>query len=391
LQVKTAGEGMHCDGGGLYLQSDGGTRRSWIFRYIVAGRERQMGLGPIDIVPLAEARQVAAQCRRMRFEGKDPLDVRKAERTFAAVEAAKFMTFNQAAAAYIKAHRAEWKSPKHLQQWENSLAAYADPIFGKLPVAAIDVALILKCLEPIWSEKFETASRVRQRIESVLDWAKVKGLRSGENPARWAGHLEHSLHSKARKVKHHPALPYADIPAFMTKLRERDSVTRLAIEFTILTACRSGEVRWMPWSEVDLENKVWTIPADRMKGGREHKVPLSDPAIAVLARMFQVRQKGELVFTGIQGEGTMRKALGAMGYAGLTMHGFRSSFSDWVGDKTNHDSETREFALAHVKGDASEAAYRRSTSFDKRARLMTDWANYCNSAMVASIVLDEVQ
>jgi hypothetical protein len=247
-KVRTAKAGMQCDGGGLYLQctasADGEVRKSWIFRYAIKGRERQMGLGALDVVSLAEAREKAAECRRLRAKGIDPIELRNAERMKAALEEAKAMTFDECRDAYIKAHAAGWSNTKHRRQWESSVKTYCTPVFGKVSVQAIDVALVMKVLEPIWSTKPETASRLRGRIESILDWAKVRGLRTGENPARWRGHLDHLLPApeKVRKVEHHAALPYPEVGAFMAVLRMREAVAARALEFAILTAARTGEV-----------------------------------------------------------------------------------------------------------------------------------------------------
>jgi len=279
--VRNAKPGMHADGGGLWLQVSEGEgrtlRRSWIFRYAVAGRERKQGLGSCITVGLADAREKAAECRRLRLQGIDPIDSRDAERRAQAVATAKSITFEKAADRYIAAHRAGWRNVKHASQWKNTLDTYAAPVLGKLPVNAIDVALVLKVLEPIWTEKPETAGRVRGRVESVLDWCAARGLRQGENPARWRGHLDKLLpkKSKLRQVRHHPALPYAEIGGFMAALRSQDGTAARALEFAILTAARTGEALGARWEEFDVETGVWTVPGERMKARKPHKVPLS--------------------------------------------------------------------------------------------------------------------
>jgi integrase len=275
-KVKTAGIGWHGDGGGLYLQVTPGGR-SWVFRFKLDRRERYMGLGSIDNVTLAEAREKAAAARKLRCDGVDPIDHRKTQRGTVRLAAANAMTFRKCAEGYINAHRAGWRNAKHAEQWTATLNTYVHPHIGMLPVQAIDTALVLKVLEPIWTTRTETASRVRGRIESILDWAKVREYRNGENPARWRGHLDHLLPAPAKvaKVKHHAALPYDQLPAFMAELRARDDRNAQALEFLILTAARLGEVANAAWTEIDLDRGVWTIPGSRMKSGKEHVVPLS--------------------------------------------------------------------------------------------------------------------
>ncbi len=350
---------LYADGGGLYLQvtpgSNGDISKSWIFRFATADRtERYMGLGSLDAVSLAEAREKAADCRKLREQGKDPIDARNAQRASAAAQRAKAMTFDQCAERYIAAHRAGWRNPKHTSQWGNTLAAYASPVFGHLPVKAVDIGLVIKALEPIWALKPETASRVRGRIEAVLDWAAARGFRENDNPARWKGRLDKLLprRSKVRAVQHLAALPYAETGAFMRDVRERDATAARALEFAVLTAARTGEVLGAQWSEIDLKGKVWTIPAARMKSGREHRVPLSEAVVAVLERAREVRQNE-------------------------TAHGFRSTFRDWAAERTSFPSEVVEMALAHAVSDKVEAAYRRGDLFDKRRKLMDAWASYC--------------
>jgi integrase len=291
------------------------------------------------------------------------------------------MAFNQCRDAYIAAHRAGWRNAKHAAQWTSTLDAYVTPVFGQLPVGAIDTGLVMKALEPIWSAKTETASRVRGRIEAILDWAKVRGYRGGENPARWRGHLDSLLpaRSKVRKVEHHAALPFTEIGAFMAQLREQSSTAARALEFTILTAARTGEVLGARWGEIDLDAAVWTVPPDRMKSAREHRVPLSPAALAVIKNM-KTRRENDYVFPGDRRDRLSGRAmdmlLRRMGRE-VTVHGFRSSFRDWAAERTNFPREVAEAALAHVVGDKVEAAYQRGDLFDKRRRLMTAWGDYC--------------
>jgi integrase len=347
-----------------------------------------MGMGPLAIYCLQEARAKALDARRLRHEGIDPIETRKDERLRARLEAAKAITFKECADTYIKAHRAGWRNGKHAAQWQATLATYAEPLIGTLPVQAIDTALVLKVLEPIWTTKPETAGRVRGRIEAVLDWAKVREYRQGENPARWRGHLDKLLpaRGKVRKVKHHAALPYAELPGFLVALREQEGIAARALEFTILTAARTGEAIFARWSEIDLLDKVWTVSAARMKAGREHRVPLSARALGILDEMQVHRHADDgFVFPG----GKPGKPLSNMAFLmllrrmkrdDLTAHGFRSSFRDWSAERTHFPSEVAEMALAHVVGSKVEAAYRRGDLFDKRRRLMDAWAEFLAKA-----------
>jgi integrase len=390
---------VYADGGGLYLQvspGSGRTSKSWIYRYASAtGKERFMGLGSLDTVTLAEAREKATECRRLRERGIDPIDAKGAQRASAAVERAKAMTFDQCAQQYIAAHRAGWRNPKSLSQWTNSLATYVLPVFGNLPVGSIDVGLVMKAVEPIWATKPETASRVRGRIEAVLDWAAARSFRDSDNPARWKGRLENLLprRSKVRAVKHHAALPYVEISGFMHALRERDAVAARALEFAVLTAARTGEVLGAKWSEIDFNAGTWTVPGDRMKGGREHRVPLSDAAVDVLKHMLKVREN-DYVFPGgrrvMLSEVTLSRLLRRMGRDTLTVHGFRSTFRDWAAERTNFPNEVVEMALAHAIGSKVEAAYRRGDLFDKRRKLMDAWAAYCEQSTGQIIPLHPV-
>jgi integrase len=375
--------GLCGDGGGLYLQVSNTGTKSWLFRYKVGGRSRYMGLGSLGTVSLAKARELASECRRLRLQHIDPIDHRNGVRATARLDAAKAMAFDECRDAYLAAHNAGWRNAKHRAQWTNTLVTYVTPVFGKLPVQTIDVALVLKVLEPIWSTKPETASRLRGRIERILDWAKARGFRGGENPARWRGHLDQLLpaRSKVRKVKHHAALSFDEITPFMTELREREGVAARALEFAILTAARTGEVLGATWDEINLRSRTWTIPAHRMKGHREHRVPLSDAAIRVLARMQELKS-GELVFPGNRNGKPLSNmallmVLRRMGRGDLTTHGFRSSFRTWAAERTGFPREVVEAALAHVIENKVEAAYQRGDLFEKRRRLMIEWAKYC--------------
>lgn len=318
----------------------------------------------------------AVAARRQR-----PLDVRRSIKQAEALERAKAMTFDQCAEAYIAAHRAGWKNAKHADQWETTLATYASPIFGSLPVADIDTGLVVKALSAIWESKTETATRLRGRIEKILDWATVSKYRQGENPARWRGHLENLLANpnKIAKVEHHPALPWREIGAFMVELRKQVGTAARALEFTILTAARSGEVRGAIWAEIDLDAGLWVVPADRIKMGKEHRVPLSASAIALLN---ELPREGDLVFPGAKentalSDMSLTAVLRRMKRTDITVHGFRSTFRDWCAESTNFPREVCEHALAHSLPDKVEAAYRRGDLLDKRVQLMKAWAEYC--------------
>lgn len=374
--------GYYADGGGLYLQVTAAGSKSWLFRFTLSGRAREMGLGALHTVGLADARLKAADCRKLLHEGHDPIEKRNQARSDAQLAAAKAITFEGCADAYIAAHCAGWKSVKHADQWKNTLATYAYPVFGNLSVASIDTALVMKSLEAIWTSKTETASRLRGRIESVLDWATVRGYRQGENPARWKGHLDKLLpaRNKVMKVEHHLALPYAEIGDFMTSLRAQDGMGARALEFAILTAARSGEVRGATWAEIDLDAALWIVPPERMKAKKEHRVPLSPAAIRLLKQL--PRMDSDLVFPSVKSgkaisDMTMAAALKRMGVKAVP-HGFRSTFRDWAAEQTNYPRDVAEMALAHTIGDKVEAAYRRGDLFEKRRRMMADWAKYCS-------------
>lgn len=386
VALKSLGNGWHADGGNLYLFVRGESR-AWVFRFVAPdGKRRNMGLGSQYSVTLAEARKQAAILREQvkhPTTPNDPLAARQESRLAQKLARRKHMTFKACALAYIEAHRAEWKNPKHGQQWENTLATYAYPVFGDLPVAAVDDALVLKVLMPIWETKTETATRLRGRIESVLDWATFSKFRHGENPARWKGHLDNSLAkpNKVAKVKHHAALPYAEMGPFMLDLRKREGLGARALEFAILTAARSGEVRGATWDEIDLTNRLWIIPAERMKMEREHRVPLSDAVVDLLESLPRLDDE-VLVFPSSKpkrpmSDMTLTAVLRRMERGDLTAHGFRSTFRDWAAESTNYPSDMAEMALAHSIGDKVEAAYRRGDMLKKRFRMMNEWAKYC--------------
>ena len=391
LKVKRETKpGMHGDGNGLYLQitpsKSGGVSKSWLYRYKVGGKSRKLGLGSLHAVSLADARQKAVDARRLLLGGNDPVETKRKAKTVARLNAAKEMTFDQCAAAYIAAHRSGWKNAKHSAQWTATIKAYVTPVFGSLPVAAVDVGLIMRVLEPIWTTKPETASRLRGRIKSILDYAKARGYRDGENTARWKGHLDQLLapRSKVRKVKHHPALPYDQVSAFMIALREQSGIAARALEFLIFTVTRTSETLNATWNEIDLTNRMWTIPAERMKAGREHRVPLSGAAVAVLKTM-QTGRQSDYIFPGRKrrkplSNMAMLVLLRRMGRGDLTGHGFRSSFRDWCAEQTNFPSEVAEMALAHAVGSKVEAAYRRGDLLEKRLHLMDEWSRYCSSS-----------
>lgn len=368
--VANAKPGMHADGGGLYLQVTPKLARSWIFRYTRAKRPHDMGLGSLHTVSLQEAREKALQARRALAAGEDPLAARRTAQ-------APRMTFGEAVDAYIAAHRAEWKNDAQANQWAQSLRDYGPA--RDMPVAGVDTPIVLRALEAIWTTKTETATRVRGRIERVLDWATVRKLREGENPARWKGHLDHLLPkpAKLKKVTHHAAMPYAAVPAFMTMLRARDGLSRRALHFTILTAARTSEVTLATWEEFDLDAGVWLRPAEHMKAGVAHRVPLVPDAIEILRKLPRKKPPFPL------SENGMLNLLQEHLKQPYTVHGFRSSFRDWGSEETHFSKEALEMALAHTIRNPTEAAYRRGDLLDKRRELMTAWANYLRSAVTA--------
>jgi integrase len=390
LRVEKARDsGLYGDGGGLYLRITPEGTKNWVFRFMLNGRARWMGLGAIHTITLAEARARAAEYRKQRFDGIDPIAVRRAERQQATLNAASAITFKVCAARYIAAHEAGWRNEKHAAQWKATLKTYAEPTIGSLSAQAIDTGFVLRVLEPIWTAKPETASRLRGRIEAVLDWARARGYRQGENPARWRGHLDHILPatSKVQRIIHHAALPYDEIGEFVAALRQQVGTAASALEFAILTAARTGEVIGATWAEIDIGEKTWTVPGVRMKSGREHRVPLSEPAMKIVNAMVPTGTKIDpdaFVFEG----GKRGRPLSNMAFLmllrrmkrdDLTAHGFRSTFRDWCAERTRFESEVAEMALAHAVSDKVEAAYRRGDLFDKRRRLMTEWAKFCNS------------
>ncbi len=387
--------GMHGDGGGLYLrvQSVSGDRvaKSWLLRYRFAGKRRDMGLGQYPLVSLAEARRKADDARRQLAAGVDPIAAARA----AAATASGIPSFREAAEKYIAAHADSWRNPKHRQQWTNTLVTYAYPIIGGMSVADIAVGDVLRVLEPIWREKPETASRLRGRIETVIDWAIARDYRTTENPARWRGRLQQLLPAKTkiRRVEHHAALPWREVPAFMAALREREGPSAACLEFAILTAARSGEVRGATWAEIDIAAATWSVPGARMKAGRDHRVPLSAAAVAVLERMladYRAQHEAQpapdaYVFPGGRdrkplSENATLALLQRMNRDDITTHGFRSSFRDWCAEATNYPREIAEAALAHSNKDRVEAAYMRGDHFEKRRRLMSDWAAFATTS-----------
>jgi integrase len=395
VQKRAKREGMHAIGDppGLYLCVNGGA--SWIFRYSspLDGRRRDHGIGSYGDFTLAEARERAREQRKLVAQGIDPIETKRAQRDAVKAAAAKRMTFADCVTGYISAHGDGWKNAKHRQQWQNTLDTYAGPKIGTLDVGLVDTPHIMRILEPIWKTKTETATRLRGRIENVLSWATVRGYRRGENPARWKGHLSELLAKpgKVAKVEHHAALPYAEIGAFMEKLREHDGVGAAALEFAILTAARSGEVRGATWSEFDLHAQKWTIPGERMKAGREHVVPLSDAAAAIVRRMKKSRVS-DYIFPGARdgmplSDMTLTAVLRRMERGELTAHGFRSTFRDWAAEATAYPAEMAEMALAHTIGNKVEAAYRRGNLFAKRVRMMNDWAKWCAKPLQTSAVI----
>jgi integrase len=396
LAVKHAAQrGIYSDGGGLCLQVARGGSRSWILRYRSGGRRRHLGLGGFPSVSLGDARECAAAARAMLQKGKDPVEARRGQRITTMLTAAKAMSFAQCTAAYIEAHAVGWK-PRNTHQWRASLTTHAFPLLGSLPVQEVDTTLVLKVIEPIWATKPETASRVRGRVEAILDWAKTRGYRDGENPARWDGHLANLLPAKTKvaTVEHHAAMAYANVPAFMAKLRQNPAIAARALEFAILTAARSGEVFHVTWDEIDLKSRTWTVPAVRMKAKREHRVALSDASVALLGALPGPREG--LVFSGFKvGRPLAKMALGnvlkRMGRSDVTVHGFRSAFADWAHERTAFPSEVIEMALAHAVGNKVQAAYVRTDLLDRRIRLMEQWSEFCASKVQPSATITELR
>lgn len=383
VQVMRAKKrGVYSDGGGLYLQITRTLTKSWLFRYMRNGVPHGMGLGPIHTVSLAEARIKAQDVRRMLLDGIDPLEAKKAKRQAERRERLKSLPFRDCANQYIDAHRKSWKNEKHAAQWGSTIETYANPIIGNLMVTEIDTDEMMRVLEPIWAEKTETATRLRGRIESILAWATVRGYRAGLNPARWKGHLDHLLPkpSRLRKTNHHAALPYAEAAAFMQSLLRQEGAAAQALRLVILTASRTNEVIAARKSEFDLPAKIWTIPAERMKAGREHRVPLSPAAVALVKPLVDTGASAFLFPATKENQHlsnmAMLQLLKRMKREDLTVHGFRSTFKDWARETTDYAREVSEAALAHIIGDQTEAAYARGDLFTKRASLMQDWADY---------------
>lgn len=400
---KVKKKGLYGDGGGLYLQVGPVGNKAWLFRYMQHGKARAMGLGSLNAVSLSDARVKAADCRKLLAAGHDPIEAKKSQQTAARLAAAKGTTFEACAKAYIEAHKASWRQERHAKQWDQALAKHAYPVFGKLPVQAVDTSLVVKALEPIWQKKTETAKRLRGRIECILDWAKVREYRQGENPARWRGHLENLLArpSKLIKVEHFAALPYTKVNGFLQTLDKQAGLGAQALKLVIFTACRSREVLESTWDEIDFENKIWTIPGERMKTGKEHRVPLTAPALAILKTLKKERdaytepdqEPSRYVFPSPKGDApisnvVMLALLKRMKRRDITVHGFRSSFRDWAAEQTNFPREVAEAALAHAIQSRVEAAYRRSDLFEKRRLLMEKWVRYCQQSQTEGKVVE---
>jgi integrase len=392
--------GRYHDGGGLHLQVPRAgekqprqTRASWLLRYELRGKEHWMGLGALRDFTLEEARERARRARQQLADGIDPLAARAAEKAARALEAAKSMTFEDAARAYFAAHAPSWSNAKTGAQFLNTLRDYVFPRVGRLAVSAIDTGEVLRCIEPHWRDKAPTMNRTRGRIEAILDWATVRGYRTGDNPARWRGHLSEVLPApgKVAKTAHHAAMPYAELPQFLSTLREQQGVAARALEFLVLTAARTGEVTNATSSEIDLEAKTWVIPPARMKGGKEHRVPLSPQAVALLR---ELPREAEFVFVGA----SAGKPISSMAMArtlkrlrpDVVVHGFRSSFSTWAHETTGYSNHVIELSLAHSVGNAVEKSYRRGDLFEKRRRLMNDWARFCFTKPPAQATKGEV-
>lgn len=375
--------GMHAVGGvsGLYLQVLPTGGRTWVLRTTVGGRRRDMGLGGFPDVTLAMARDKARQARLQVEQGVDPIEARRSARSALKASSAAARTFHDCSTAYIDAMAPEWRNPKHLQQWTNTLAQYADPVIGDMLVRDVQLPHVMRIIEPIWRTKTETAKRLRGRLEAVLDWATVRGYRTGDNPARWRGHLDKLLPApnKVAKREHHEAVPIDDLAGFLAELRAKPGLGARALEFLILTAARSGEVRGAHWEEIDLKKGEWLVPGERMKAGKDHRVPLSAPAVKLLQALPRI-EGSDLVFPSARGRAlsdmTLTKVMRDMGLEAVP-HGFRSTFRDWTSERTNYPRDVAEMALAHTIGDKVEAAYRRGELFDKRRRMMADWAAFC--------------
>jgi integrase len=386
--------GYHLDGDGLHLQVSDSLTKSWVFIFTINGRTREMGLGAFPDVSLVGAREKRNAARKLLADGIDPIDHRDALRAQEALQRANTLSFEQCATKLIDSHKAGWKNPKHVQQWKNTLTTYAGPIIGRKPVQDVDTPHIMRVLEPIWTTKPETASRVRGRIEQVWDWAKVKGYCTGENPARWRGHLDKLLpkKSKVHTVEHQPALPYVEMNQFAAALREQPGIAARAVEFAILTAMRSGEVRGAKPAEFDLDKALWAVPAERMKMKRPHRVPITPRAVEIIRERLKANPDAEYIFPNSRnGKALSDMALTAvlrrMNVKDAVVHGFRSSFRDWAAEQTSHPRELAEFALAHKLPSEVEAAYLRSDMFEKRRKLMRDWQRHIDTPRTAATVV----
>jgi integrase len=376
--------GRYGDGDGLWLQVRDASRRSWLFRYTRHGRAHQMGLGAYPDVSLAEARDAAAAIRKMLRQGQDPLELRRAEK--AAEAGASRFTFREVAQRYHTAHQASWRSEKHRTQWTTQMEAYVYPVFGGVAVDRVGTAEVLKALEPIWHERSMTAVVLRGRVEAVLDFARAREWRTGENPARWRGHLAKLLPQRSRitRIKHHPALPWTEVAAFVERLRASPDLAARALELLILTAVRTQEATAAQWSEIDLTTRIWTIPAERMKGGKEHRVPLSAPALALLEGLRALPGgAGQYLFPSPRGKKPLSTRacavlLGRLKRSDITVHGFRSTFRDWAAERSTFPREVAEAALAHTLRNQVEAAYQRGDLLVKRAQLMEAWGEFCS-------------
>jgi integrase len=372
---------------GLHLKVLGSGARFWILRIVVGGKRRDMGLGGYPDVTLAFAREKAREARAQVEQGIDPIDKRAAARRALIAKSSAEITFDQAARKFIESRSSEWKNPKHIAQWSATLTTYASPVIGAMAVGDVALAHVVKILEPMWTTKTETAVRLRGRIEAVLDWATVRGFRRGDNPARWKGHLDKLLPkpSKVARVQHHPAVAYQAVGEFMAALRRREGMAARALEFEVLTAARPGEIRGATWDEIDLDAAIWIVPGERMKAGKEHRIPLSGPALEILRALPRLSDT-DLVFPAPRGgtlsDSTITAVMRRMGVDAVP-HGFRSTFRDWAGETTAYPREVIEHALAHQLKDKAEAAYQRGDLLDKRRRLMADWAQFCGTARPA--------
>lgn len=394
--------GLYGDGGGLTLQVTKQGVKSWLFRFMIDGKAYGMGLGPTHTVTLAEARQKATEARKLVIDGFNPLEAKRLQALQAKAARARLMTFAECANAYIAAHKVSWTNAKHTDQWENTIESYVNPIIGPLPVSEVDTALVMKVLTQrdasgaqFWQSKNETAMRVRGRVEAILGWATTSGFRFGDNPARWKGHLNNLLAtiSRAERTKHRPSLPWERIGEFITALKQTEGIAARAVEFAILTATRSGEIRGARWSEIDLNKKVWTIPANRMKAKQEHEVPLSSAAIDLIQKQDRIAGS-DLIFPntkgGVLSDMTMTAVIRRMDKKDpsqwrtksgdiITVHGFRSTFRMWAAEATNYPREVAEHALAHKLPDVVERSYQRGSQFTKRAQMMNDWSLFCST------------